>query len=45
MTADSATPTSIPYPIFHGLKNHEGKGVEIVGEARPARRKLKEVSN
>ena len=26
---------------LHGLKNHEGKGVEIVGEARPARRQLK----
>jgi hypothetical protein len=26
---------------LHGLKNHEGKGVEIVGEARPARWQLK----
>ena len=27
--------------IQHSLKNHEGKGVEIVGEARPARWRLK----
>ena len=26
--------------IQHSLKNHEGKGVEIVGEARPARWRL-----
>jgi hypothetical protein len=26
----------------HSLKNHEGRGVEIVGEARPARWRLKE---
>ena len=26
--------------VQHGLKIHEGKGVEIVGEARPARWRL-----
>jgi hypothetical protein len=31
--------------IQHSLKNHEGKGVEIVGEVRPARWKLKEAVN
>jgi hypothetical protein len=29
----------------HSLKNHEGKSVQIVGEARPARWKLKEAAN
>jgi hypothetical protein len=27
--------------IQHSLKNHEGKGVEIVGKARPAKWRLK----
>jgi hypothetical protein len=27
---------SVQLGIQHSLKNHEGKGVEIVGEARPA---------
>jgi hypothetical protein len=26
--------------IQHSLKNHEGKGVQIVGEARPAKWRL-----
>ena len=29
----------------HSLKNHEGKGVLIVGEARPARWKLNGAGN
>jgi hypothetical protein len=28
---------SVSLGIQHSLKNHEGKGVQIVGEARPAR--------
>jgi hypothetical protein len=31
---------SVALGIQHSLKNHEGKGVEIVGEARPARWRL-----
>jgi hypothetical protein len=31
--------------IQHSLKNHEGKGAQIVGEARPARCRLKEAAN
>jgi hypothetical protein len=31
---------SIALAVQHSLKNHEGKGVEIVGEARPARWRL-----
>jgi hypothetical protein len=31
--------------VAAALKNHGGKGVEIVGEARPARWKLKETAN
>jgi hypothetical protein len=36
---------SVALAVQHGLKNHEGKGVEIVGEVRPARWKLKEAAN
>jgi hypothetical protein len=36
---------SVSLGIQHSLKNHEGKGVEIVGEARPARWRLKEAAN
>jgi hypothetical protein len=31
---------SVALSIQHSLKNHEGKGVEIVGESRPARWRL-----
>jgi hypothetical protein len=31
--------------IQHSLKNHEGKGVEIVAEARPARWRLMDNKN
>jgi hypothetical protein len=30
-------PESVALGIQHSLKNHEGKGVQIVGEARPTR--------
>jgi hypothetical protein len=36
---------AVALSIQHRLKNHEGKGVEIVGEARPARWRLKEAAN
>jgi hypothetical protein len=36
---------SVSLGIQHSLKNHEGRGVQIVGEARPARWKLKEAAN
>jgi hypothetical protein len=36
---------SVSLGIQHSLKNHEGKGVQIVGEARPARWKLKEAAS
>jgi hypothetical protein len=32
-------------PMRISLKNHEGRGIEIVGEARPAKWKLKEAAN
>lgn len=35
--ADKAAAQSVGLSIQHSLKNHEGKGVQIVGEARPAR--------
>jgi hypothetical protein len=40
-----ASPGSLRTSIQHSLKNHEGKGVQIVGEARLARWRLKEVAN
>ncbi|SDN37693.1 hypothetical protein [Afipia sp. GAS231] len=43
--AAKADAQSIALAVQHGLKNHEGKGVEIVGEARPARWRLKQVAN
>jgi hypothetical protein len=36
---------SVALSIQHSLKNREGKGVEIAGEARPARWKLKTTAN
>jgi hypothetical protein len=38
--AAKADVQSIALAVQHGLKNHEGKGVEIVGEARPAKWRL-----
>ncbi|WP_157793757.1 MULTISPECIES: hypothetical protein [Bradyrhizobium] len=38
--AAKADVQSIALAVQHGLKNHEGNGVEIVGEARPARWRL-----
>jgi hypothetical protein len=38
--AAKADVQSIALAVQHSLKNHEGKGVEIVGEARPARWRL-----
>ena len=35
--AGKADVQSVSLGIQHSLKNHEGKGVQIVGEARPAR--------
>jgi len=34
--ASKADAQSVALSIQHSLKNHEGKGVGIVGEARPA---------
>jgi hypothetical protein len=39
--ASKSDAQTIALSIQHSLKNHEGKGVEIVGEARPARWRLK----
>jgi hypothetical protein len=36
---------TVALAIQHSLKNHEGKGVEIIDEARPARWRLKEAAN
>jgi hypothetical protein len=38
--ATKADVQSVALGIQHSLKNHEGKGVEIVGEARPTRWRL-----
>ena len=38
--ASKADVQGVSLGIQHSLKNHEGKGVEIVGEARPARWRL-----
>jgi hypothetical protein len=38
--ASKADAQSIALSVQHGLKNHEGKGVQIFGEARPAKWKL-----
>jgi hypothetical protein len=38
--ATNAEAQSIALTIQHSLKNHKGKGVEIVGEARPAKWRL-----
>jgi hypothetical protein len=43
--ASKADAQAAALSIQHSLKNHEGKGVEIVGEARPARRQLKQAAN
>jgi len=42
--ADPYDVQSVSLGIQHGLKNHEAKGVQIVGEASPARWKLKEAN-
>jgi hypothetical protein len=39
------TPPSLDVGIQYSLKNHEGNGAQIVGEARPSRWRLKEVAN
>jgi hypothetical protein len=43
--ASKADVQSVSLGIQHSLKNHEGKGVHIVGEARPSRWKMQEASN
>jgi hypothetical protein len=43
--ASKADAQAVALSIQHSLKNREGKGVEIVGEARPARWRLKEAAN
>ena len=43
--ATKAAAQTVALAIQHSLKNHEGRGVEIVGEARPARWRLKETAN
>jgi hypothetical protein len=43
--AGNADVQSVSLGIQHSLKNHEGNGVQIVGEARPARWRLKEAAN
>jgi hypothetical protein len=43
--ASGADAQAIALAIHHSLKNHEGKGVEIVGDARPARWRPKEAVN
>jgi hypothetical protein len=40
LEATTANAQSIAQAVQHGLKNHEGKGVEIVGEAHPAKWRL-----
>ena len=39
--ASKADVQSVSLGIQHSLKNHDGKGVEIMGEARPARWQLR----
>jgi hypothetical protein len=43
--ASKADVQNVALGIQHSLKNHEGKDVEIVGEARPARWKLVDEGN
>jgi hypothetical protein len=43
--AGKADVQSVSLGIQHSLKNHEGKGVQIVGEVRPARWRLKEAAS
>jgi nitrogen fixation/metabolism regulation signal transduction histidine kinase len=43
--ATKADAQAVALSIQHSLKNHEGRGVEIVGEARPARWRLKGAAN
>ena len=43
--ASVADAQAIALAIHHSLKNREGKGVEIIGEARPARWRSKEAAN
>jgi hypothetical protein len=42
--ASKADVQSVSLGIQHSLKNHESKGVQIVGEARPAQWKLKDTN-
>jgi hypothetical protein len=43
--ATKADAQTVALAIQHSLKNHEGMGVEIAGEARLARWKLKEAAH
>ena len=40
--ASTADVQNVALGIQHSLKNHAGKGVEIIGESRPARWRLAE---
>jgi hypothetical protein len=43
--ADKAAAQTVAQGIQYSLMNHAGKGVQKVGEARPARWQLKEAAN
>jgi hypothetical protein len=43
--ASKADVQTVALAVQHSLKSHAGNGVEIIGEARPARWRPKEAAN